>query len=403
MDEMDEMDERPAPLAGLRVVEVGTRIAAPFCAGFLGELGAEVIKVEDPAGGDFLRRVGPYEDGYSLSWAVEGRGRRSVTLDLRLPLGQELFRTLAATADVVVENFRPGTMERWHVGPADLDPRLVFVRISQFGQSGPRAGRPGLDRVAIAFGGLLHITGYPDRPPVRPGVTVADYLTGVFAAGAALAALRQRDRDPQGRGSVVDAPLYGSILRIMEWTIAAYDRQGVVRERHGNRLEHSAPLDNFPTADGRYVCVVAASDANFARLTEALGRPELRDDPRFAGVAGRADNADAIHEIVAKWCLDRTAEQAERELFAAGVPAAIAYTAADIAGDPHIAARGDLVTVRDPVLGPVRQQAPYPRLSSYRDRPVPDGAPLLGQHNDEVWGELLGAGRYRAAREAGAI
>src|SRR5690606_14677307 len=210
------------PLEGLRVLDLGTRISAPFCAALLGEQGAEVIKVEQPGGGDFMRSMGPFAeprddaDGrrYSLAWAVEGRGRKSVTLDLRRPEGQDLFRRLAATADVVCENFRPGTLERWHVGPADLDPRLVTVRISVFGQDGPWSGRPGLDRLGIGYGGLLHLTGYPDRPPVRPGVTISDYLTGVFAAQAATAALYARDaRD--GAGAVVDTFLYGSVLRVL--------------------------------------------------------------------------------------------------------------------------------------------------------------------------------------------
>src|SRR6478735_727518 len=177
------------PLTGLRVLDLGTRIAAPFCAGLLGEQGAEVIKIEQPTGGDFMREIGPFVDGYSLFWAVEGRGRKSVTLDLRTPEGQDVLRRLAATADVLVENFRPGTLERWHLAPPDLDDRLVFVRISTFGQDGPLSERPGLDRVGIGFGGLMHLTGYADRPPVRVGVTLSDYLTGVFASQAATAAL----------------------------------------------------------------------------------------------------------------------------------------------------------------------------------------------------------------------
>src|SRR5437588_355092 len=277
------------PLEGLRVVDVGTRISAAFCAGILGEQGAEVIKVEDPRGGDFMRTIGPFVDGYSLFWAVEGRGRKSVTCNLRVPEGQDLFRRLCATADIVCENFRPGTMEGWNVGPSDLDERLVYVRISVFGQDGPYARRPGLDRLGIGYGGLLHLTGYPDRPPVRPGVTTSDYLTGAFAAEAAVALLYRRD-GPRGTGvgGVVDAPLYGSVLRILEWTIAGYDRLGVVRQREGNRLANSAPLDNYPTADGKYVCIVAGSDANFARLCKAMGRPELVDDPRFVNLEHRA-------------------------------------------------------------------------------------------------------------------
>lgn len=384
------------PLAGLRVLDLGTRIAAPFCAGLLGEQGAEVIKIEQPGTGDFMREIGPFApaaddpdgSGYSLFWAVEGRGRKSVTLDLRTPEGQDLFRRLAATADVVTENFRPGTLERWNIGPTDLDPRLVTVRISTFGQDGPSSRRPGLDRVGIGYGGLLHLTGYPDRPPVRVGVTISDYLTGVFAAQAATAALWARDARG-GSGAVIDAALYGAALRILEWTLPAYDRLGVVRNREGNRLANSAPLDNYPTADGKYVCVVAGSDANFARLCRAMDRADLLEDPRFARLADRAAHGDLINGIVAEWTSGLKAAEVEAACVAHDVPVATAYTAADIFDDPHFAARGDLVTVDDPVVGPIRQQAPYPRFAG-EPVPVPAGAPRLGEHTDTVLQDVLG-------------
>jgi crotonobetainyl-CoA:carnitine CoA-transferase CaiB-like acyl-CoA transferase len=388
------------PLSGVRVIDVGTRIAAPFCAGLLGEMGAEVIKVEDPKGGDFMRTIGPFakipqgdnspDANYSLYWSVEGRGRKSVTLDLRRPEGQDLFRRLAATADVVCENFRPGTLEKWNIGPAQLDPSLVTVRISVFGQDGPYAQRPGLDRMGIGYGGLMHLTGYPDRPPVRPGVTLSDYLTGSFAASAAVAALYQRDTArSDGRGAVIDACLYGSVLRVLEWTLAGYDKLGLVREREGNRLANSAPLDNYPTADSTFVCVVAGSDTNFRRLCKAMGRPELADDPRFATLAQRAAAGDELNDLVTTWTSSLTATEVEAACVAADVPVARVYTAADIFGDPHMAARGDLVTVEDPVLGPVRQQAPVPRFDG-EPAPAPSGAPALGQHNDEVWSSIVG-------------
>ena len=381
------------PLAGIRVVDVGTRISAPFCAGLLGELGADVIKVELPGAGDFMRTMGPFvpvdgENDYSLSWAVEGRGRRGVTCDLRRAEGQELFRRLVAEADVLCENFRPGTMERWGLGPGDLGPDLVYVRISVFGQSGPYAPRPGLDRLGIAYGGLLHLSGEPDRPPVRPGVTVSDYLTGVFAAFAAVSALYGRDT-AGGGGEVIDAPLYGAVLRILEWTLAGYDRLGIVRQREGNRLSQSAPLDNYPTADGLFVCIVAGSDANFGRLCAAMDRPDLAADTRFATLAERAARGDEINGIVAAWTSSLSAEEITTRCVAHDVPVGTAYSAADIFADPHMQARGDLVAVDDPVIGPVRQQAPFPRLGR-RPATVPEGAPRLGQHNREVWCDLLG-------------
>jgi crotonobetainyl-CoA:carnitine CoA-transferase CaiB-like acyl-CoA transferase len=394
-----------APLAGLRVVDVGTRIGAPFCAGLLGELGAEVVKVEDPRSGDFMRHIGPFvsnggDAGYSLFWAVEGRGRKSITCDLRRSEGQDLFRKLVATADVVCENFRPGTMERWHIGPDDCRDDLVWARISVFGQDGPYSERPGLDRLGIAYGGLLHLTGEPDRPPVRPGVTISDYLTGVFAAMAVIAGLYRRDIDGgprSGPGAVVDAPLYGSILRVLEWTIAGHDQLGTVRGRQGNRLDNSAPLDNYPTADGRYVCIVAGSDANFARLCEAMGRPELVDDPKWVTLANRAAGADEINGIVEAWTSSLTAAEVEAACIACDVPVGLAYSAADIAADPHMTARDDLVQIDDPVLGTVVQQAPYPRYVG-EERSVPSGAPELGADNDEVWGELVDAGELARLR-----
>jgi len=406
---------RPAatgPLAGLRVLDVGTRISAPFCAGLLGELGADVIKVELPGSGDFMRTIGPFvdsdDDPYSLFWSVEGRGRRGATCDLRTPEGQALFRRLAAHTDVLCENFRPGTMEKWHLGPDDLDPRLVYVRISVFGQDGPYSPRPGLDRLGIAYGGLLHLTGEPDRPPVRPGVTISDYLTGVFAAMAAVAGLYRRDlRSPDqggGAGAVIDAPLYGAVLRVLEWTLAGYDQLGTVRSREGNRLRNSAPLDNYPTAEGAYICIVGGSDANFGRLCRAMGRDDLLADPRYATLARRSEHADEINGIVAAWTATRSAAEIEAVCIEHDVPVGTAYTAADIFSDPHMAARGDLVAVDDPVMGPIRQQAPFPRFVG-QPTPVPIGAPRLGADNRAVWCDLVGLSddEFEAALTAGTL
>lgn len=400
-------EPEPLPLEGLRVIDVGTRISAPFCAGLLGDLGAEVIKVEEPKGGDFMRSIGPFvraEDtlgsaeggdstdhpAYSMWWAVEGRGRKGVTLDLRTPEGQELFRRLTATADVVCENFRPGAMEKWNIGPDQCDPRLVWARISVFGQDGPYSGRTGLDRMGIAYGGLMALTGYPDRPPVRTGISISDYLTGTFAAEAVMGALYRRDRPGgTGRGGVVDAPLYGSILRVLEWTVAGHDRLGIIREREGNRMANSAPLDNYLSADGAYVSIVAGSNVNFRRLCAAMGTPELADEPQWATLALRAQRSDEINDIVAAWAASLSAADIEAACIAHEVPVGTAYTAADMVADPHFAARGDLVTVDDPVAGPHLQQAPYPRLDG-RMPQAPRPAPLLGEHNDEVWLDVVG-------------
>jgi crotonobetainyl-CoA:carnitine CoA-transferase CaiB-like acyl-CoA transferase len=400
------------PLEGIRVLDVGTRLAAPFCAGLLGELGADVIKIEQPGTGDPIRQLGPFVDdapaggsaGYSLFWAVEGRGRRSVTLDLHHPDGQEIFRKLAAASDVVCENFRPGTLERWHIGPEDLDPRLVIVRISVFGQDGPYRDRGGLDRLGIAYGGLLNLTGYADRAPVRPGFNVADYLTGVFAAHAAMAALYERDVRDTGRGEVIDAALYGAVLRINEWTLAAYDQLGVVRKRYGNRVENSAPIENFLAADGRYVCIVAGSDANFKRLCEAMARPDLLAEPRYKTASLRAESGDEINGEVAKWVGGLTSTEVFERCLEARVPVAPILDVADIFADPQIVHREDLALVDDPIVGPVRQQAPFPRFGG-SPRTIPSGAPRLGEHTRQVLSELCGfdALRLDQLAEAGTI
>jgi len=379
------------PLAGLRILDLGTRIAAPFAATLLGDFGAEVIKVELPGSGDFMRGIGPFVEGYSLWWAVEGRNKKSITLDLRQPRGQELAKRLIAVSDVVVENFQPGTLEHWGLGYDALrtiNPGLILARASVYGQSGPYRDRPGLDRNGIGFGGLLYITGHRDRPPVRPGVIISDYLTGVFNALAIMLALYHRDVH-RGGGQCADLALYESIFRILEHTMAAYDRLGVVREREGNRLRNSAPLDNWETRDGEFVCIVAAGDALFPRLARAMGREDLLRDPRFATFQARVEHADEINDLVGAWVKGHSAAEVEAILVAAQVPVTRAYSIADIAADPHYAAREDIVTVDDPTIGPVRMQGVYPRLSATPGR-IQRGAPRLGEHNDEVYGSLLG-------------
>jgi formyl-CoA transferase len=320
---------------------------------------------------------------------VEGRGRKSVTIDLRQPDGQDLFRRLAAVSDVICENFRPGTLERWNIDPTRLDRRVVTARISLFGQDGPKSLRAGFDHNAVAFGGLTHLTGDPEQPPVRPGLPVSDYLTAVFAAQAVTSLLYERDAKGSGTGGVVDAYLYGSVLRIMEWTIAAYDRLDSVRQRTGNRTMAAAPLDNYRSRDGRYVCIVAVNDTMFARLCEAMGRLELTADNRFSTAAARRRNRDKINQAVAEWAAGLDAAEIEKRCLRRSVPVGTVYDVADIAADEHVHARGDICTVDDPVIGPVRQQAPFPRFGNELP-PTPCGAPRLSEHTDEVLSDLLG-------------
>jgi succinyl-CoA---D-citramalate CoA-transferase len=391
------MTSPSGPLVGLRVLDLGTRIGAPFAATLLSDLGADVIKVELPGQGDFMRTIGPFDRGQSLFWAVEGRGKRSVTLDLRKPAGQALLKRLVPLADVIVENFQPGTLESWGLGYdalAALHPGIILTRVSVYGQDGPYRDRPGLDRNGIAMGGLMYITGYPDRPPVRPGLIVSDYLTGVFNAFAILSAIYERDRRAREsgappRGQWVDLSLYQSILRIMEHTLATYDRLGVVREREGNRLRNSAPLDNWETSDGKYVCIIAAGDGLFPRLARAIGREDLLADPRFETMARRAEHGDEINGIVAAWVQARTSREVQDVLERHEVPFGVAYSVADIFADPHVAFRGDIETVDDPVLGPLRMQGVYPRFSRTPGA-IQRGAPRLGEHNEDVYVGLLG-------------
>jgi len=392
-------------LEGIRVLDLGTRVGAPFAATLLGELGADVIKVEQPGTGHFMRTIGPFDGETSLWWSVEGRGKRSITLDLSKPAGQDVLRRLIPHADVLVENFQPGTLERWNLAPDDLralNPRLVVSRVSVYGQDGPYRDRPGLDRNGIALGGLLGITGYADGPPVRPGVIIADYLTALFNTVGVLAALLERERS--GEGQDVELSLFESVLRVMEWTVAGYDRVGIVRERTGNRLPNSAPLDNYATGDGRYVCIAAAGDVLFPRLAEAIGRPELIDDPRFASLAARANHADEINEIIGAWCAARSLEEIEATLVAAQVPVSGVYSVDQILEDPQVRARGSVVTVDDPVLGPVRQQGPVPRLDR-RPWKVARGARARGEENEEVYVGVVGMERpeYDALRQEGTI
>jgi crotonobetainyl-CoA:carnitine CoA-transferase CaiB-like acyl-CoA transferase len=387
------------PLVGLRILDLGTRIGAPFAATLLGDLGADVIKVELPKQGDFMRTIGPFVGDHSLFWAVEGRSKRSITLNLRTPKGQALLKRLVAKSDVVVENFQPGTMEGWGLGYealAEANPGIILTRVSVYGQTGPYRDRPGLDRNGIAMGGLMYITGYPDRPPVRPGVIVSDYLTGVFNAFSFLAAVYERDTRERAtgatpRGQWVDLTLYESILRIMEHTLASYDRLGVVREREGNRLKNSAPLDNWMTQDGKYLCIIAAGDGLFPRLCRAMERADLLADPRFKTMALRAEHGDEINAIVADWVASKPSMELQAILEKHEVPFGVAYSVADIFADPHIAERGAIETVDDPTIGPIRMQGVYPRFSRTPGRVV-RGAPVLGADNASVYKDLLGLG-----------
>jgi len=391
MTQPEQNDHRP--LAGIRVLELGTYIAGPFCATVLAEFGAEVIKLELPGIGDPCRRYGsasPAPDA-SFMFLSEGRNKKSVTLDLRTPEGAELAKRLVAQVDVVVENFQPGTMERWGLGWEVLradNPRLVMARISAYGQTGPMSTQPGFGRIAIAFGGLGYITGYPDRAPTSPGTaTLADYMSGLFAANGILLALRVRDQT--GKGQCVDMALYEAVFRILDETAPVYAATGKIRERSGPASHNSVPHSNYPTADGRWISIACTNDVIFSRLAAATGHPELAGDGKWGTYQQRRADEDAVNAYVADWTGSRRREDIQEICQRFEVPCGPIYSIAEIFEDEQYAARGNLLRVADERIGSVVVPNTVPRLS---DTPggVDTLGPTLGQHTAEILENLLG-------------
>jgi crotonobetainyl-CoA:carnitine CoA-transferase CaiB-like acyl-CoA transferase len=351
------------PLAGLRVLEMGSTVAGPFCGRLLADFGAEVVKIEDPAG-DPVRTMGKRFHGKSLYAASIFRNKALLALDLRQTRGREIARDMAQRADVLIENFRPGSLESWGLGYEQLsavNPGLVMVRISGFGQDGPYSQRAGYGVIGEALSGLRHLTGDPDRPPARVAVSMTDYITGLYAAFGATMALLARGRS--GRGQVVDAALYESAFSFMEPWIPAYDKTGFVANRCGSRLPESTPNNLYPTGDGQFIHVTAMGDAVFRRLAEAMGQPALAHDARFATATARSTHVDEIDDLIAQWTNARPLAELEQVLEQAAVPAMRIFTIADIFPDPHYRARGAIVRAPDPELGTVAMAQAVPRLS----------------------------------------
>ncbi|MGD9806822.1 MAG: CaiB/BaiF CoA transferase family protein [Hyphomicrobiaceae bacterium] len=383
------------PLSGIRVLDIGTLIAGPFAATMLGDFGAEIIKVEQPGRGDALR--GTPEDGKaarSPHWLVEGRNKKSVTLDLRQTAGQALLRELIAKVDVLVENFTPGTLERWNLGwdaVHAINPRLIMTRVSGYGQKGPYSKRAGYDRIALGFSGYMYPTGFPDRFPVRPAFATADYNTGTFAALATMFALYARDANGGGseQGQLIDLALYEAPFRITAEMMVEFARSGAIRERIGNRNPTFAPAGTFQTRDGRFVQIAAGGDGVWPRLAAAIGRPELAEDPRYKAARERQARADELEALLAEWIGERDFADIEKLLVGANVPFGGIYTAGDIATDPHYKARDNLATVEDAELGSVLMPNVVPRLEGTPGR-IAFAGPPLGAHNDEIYKGLLG-------------
>jgi len=384
-------------LAGIRVISAGQILAAPFCATLLAEFGAEVIKVEPPGTGEANRG--------NLSFEQDNRGQKSITLNLACDEGRALFRRLVDTADILVENFRPGALEAWGLGPETLretNPGLVVVRISGFGQTGPYRDRAAFDRVALAFSGITAVTGYPDRPPVRPGYFIADYGAGIFAAFGALAAIRARDLN--GRGQDVDVALYEAVWRMSGTHAASYGLTGRDRPRSGNYFPGVVPAEQFTTADGYDLVINATTQRSFEKLCAAIGQPELVRDPRFTPRQNLLENHEAIHAIIRDWVARHTLAEAQAVLDRFGVPACRVYQVSDIVADDHYLAREQVITLDSPVYGPVLQPGIVPRLTATPGT-VPGPAPALGEHNREVYCGLLGLapGELEALADRGVV
>src|SRR5437762_1184122 len=391
---MTGVTDSAMPLDGVTVLDLATFLAAPLCATFLGEFGADVIKVEQPGVGDDLRRLGPSADasGSSYWWFVEARNKKSITCNLRDPEGQGLIRRLVASTDVVTENFRPGTLEGWDLGWSELSrvrPSLVMVRISAFGQTGPRRARPGFGRIAAAVGGLSYVSGYPDRPPVTPGTpTVPDYLAGVFGALGALLALRHADRT--GHGQVVDVGLYEPVLRVLDDAIAVYSGTGVVRERIGSGTESATPHNHYRTRDGRWLAIACTNDRMFGRLLGAMDRADLRDDPRLVSTRQRLAYRQLVDDLVATWVGERTAKDVLAALAAAEVPSSLVMSVRDLFEDEHVRARGNIISMATEVAGALAMPGVVPRLTLTPGEVRAPGPITPGGDNGEIYGERLG-------------
>jgi formyl-CoA transferase len=383
------------PLTGLRVLELGTLLAGPFCGQLLGDFGAEIIKIEPPGQGDPLRTWGREKaGGKSLWWPVVARNKKAITLDLRQPEGQELLKSLVVKADFVLENFRPGTMEKWGLGWSELcaiNPALIMIRVSGYGQTGPYSRRAGFGAIGEAMGGLRYVVGDPGTPPSRMGISIGDSLAATFATVGALAALHHRNQT--GRGQVVDSAIYEAVLNMMESLVTEYDKVGFIRERTGAILPNIAPSNIYRTRDA-LVLIAANQDTVFQRLAAAMGQPTLATDPRYATHAARGANQRELDALIEAWSQTLGTQDVLDLMDRHGVPAGLIYRAPEMLEDEHFKAREAITTVPHPDFGELRMQNVAPKLSA-----TPGGirapSPALGQHNDEVYLQLLGLGRER--------
>ena len=380
--------ENKGPLAGIKVVEMGQLIAGPFCGQLLGDMGADVIKLEPPGQGDPMRVWG--RGDYPLWWEVVARNKRAVSCNLREPEGQALARSLIAKADILIENFRPGTLEKWGLSPDVLmaeNPGLIIVRVSGYGQSGPYSARAGFGGIGEAMGGWRAIVGDPDRPPSRMGVSIGDTLAATYGAMGALAALNHRHAT--GKGQIVDSALYEAVLQVMESLVPEYVASGYVRERSGSVLPGIALSNVYPCKDGEYL-IGANQDTVFGRLCGAMGRPELAKDPRYVNHVARGKHQEELDALIGDWTQMLTIAELEDKMVAAGVPAGRLYRPQDMLDDPHFQAREAIIAVPHPRWGEVKMQNVFPKLSATPGSVRRRAPETIGQDNADVYGEMLG-------------
>ncbi|PLR75879.1 formyl-CoA transferase [Bacillus sp. V3-13] len=390
------MTETRLPLENLRVIELGTLLAGPFSGRLLADFGAEVIKVEPPGKSDPMRNWGKSKDGVGLWWPIQSRNKKSITLNLREEAGQAILKEMVKEADIIIENFRPGTMEKWNLSYeilAEINPKIIMVRTSGFGQTGPYKHRAGFGSVGEAMGGLRYVTGFPDRPPSRIGISIGDTLAALFATIGCLVAVHEREQS--GKGQVVDTALYESVFSIMESIIPDYLLAGYVRERMGNILPGVAPSNIYLTKDKTYIVIGANADNVFNRLCEAMEQPELAEDPRFSTHNARGENMKLLDSMIEEWTKRLPAKEALKILEEKGVPSGLIYSAKDILEDPHYEAREMIVNVEHPQLGEFAMPGIVPKLSRTPGKIKHPGAEVVGKHNDEVYREILGYSQER--------
>ena len=395
MSEHVTIDDRlKGPLSGVRVIEMGQLVAGPFVGSRMADFGAEVIKVESPGQGDAMRHWGHHRyKGRSLWWPVLARNKKTISANLREKRGQDLVRQLIAQADVLVENFKPGTLEKWGLDPESLhvlNPGLIIARVSGFGQTGPYSSRPGFASVGEAMGGLRYINGFPDQPPPRTGISLGDSLAGMFATQGVLMALYWRDTIGKGKGQVVDASITESCFAMLESALPEYDKVGFIRQPSGTGLANVSPSNIFPTKDEKWVVIAANLDAMFNRLCDAMEQPELADDPRYSTHQVRGENCDELDARIAEWTRGFTAAELDVRLDKHGVVSGPIYSIEDIANDPHFQARDMIQRYQDDDLGDIAVPGFVPVLSETKSEIAWLGSSEVGAHNEEIYCGLLG-------------